>query len=272
MHATKFAMHPMKPAMCRGQPAGKPRTFTGISRTLTGYFAHRVRHSLTLVAGCCLLLLGLVLAGAAFAQQPPVRDKEYKLINPPQKTTSGKKIEVVEFFSYACGHCADFEPILQDWIKSRPQDVEVKMVPMVFRDNWKPLAKLYYSLETMGVLSKHHQAVYDAIHKQKQALFSDSAIIDWAAKRGIDKRKFEQVYHSFGVDAKVLRGMSMGRAYGVQFTPSMAINGKYWTGPSMVLSPDGGPDIGRYLQVLEQLIAMERGRGAALAKDSKSTL
>jgi thiol:disulfide interchange protein DsbA len=212
-------------------------------------------------------LLGVALAGNAFGQQPPVRDKEYKLINPPQKTESGNKIEVVEFFSYACGHCAHFEPVLQDWIKSKPKDVEVRMVPMVFRDNWKPLAKLYYSLEAMGVLKQHHQAVYDAIHKQNQALSTDSAIIDWAAKRGLAKPKFEQVYNSFGVEAKVQRAISMGRAYGVQFTPSMAINGKYWTGPSMVVDPSGAPDIGRYLQVLEQLIAMERGRSAALAKD-----
>ena len=32
-------------------------------------------------------------------------DQGYSLVNPPQPTTSGKKIEVLEFFYYGCPHC-----------------------------------------------------------------------------------------------------------------------------------------------------------------------
>jgi thiol:disulfide interchange protein DsbA len=209
------------------------------------------------------LILALALLAAPLHAQP-VADKEYKVINPPQKTESGKQIEVTEFFSYACPHCADFEPFLQDWVKRKPKDVAFRMVPVVFRDSWKPLAKLFYTLEAMGALERHHMAVFDAIHKQNQALFTDQAVIDWAAKQGLDKNRFAQTYNSFGVDAKVQRSVAMGRAYGVQFTPSMAVNGKYWTGPSMV-SSGGGLDMGRFFAVVDQLIAMERGKPAAAA-------
>jgi hypothetical protein len=54
--------------------------------------------------------------------------------------------------------------------------------------------------------------------------------------------------------------MGMGREYGVQFTPSLAVNGKYYTGPSMATAPDGGVDYNRFFQVLDQLIEMERKR------------
>jgi thiol:disulfide interchange protein DsbA len=211
------------------------------------------------------LILALAWLATPLHAQPPVADKEYKLINPPQKTESGKQIEVVEFFSYACPHCADFEPYLQSWEQRKPKDVAFKMVPMVFRDSWKPLAKLYYTLEALGVLDKHHQAVFDAIHKQNQSLFTDQAVIDWAAKQGMDKTKFEQVYNSFGIDAKVQRAVAMGKAYGVQFTPAMAVNGKYWTGPSMVAS-GGSLDMNRFFAVIDELIAMERGAPAKTGK------
>jgi len=45
----------------------------------------------------------------------------------------------------------------------------------------------------------------------------------------------------------------------VQFTPSMTINGKYYTGPSMVSAPGGGPpDYDRFFKVVNDLIDMER--------------
>lgn len=210
-----------------------------------------------------LVFVLALLAAPLHAQ--PIADKDYKLINPPQKTDAAGKIEVVEFFSYACPHCADFEPFLQDWVKRKPKDVAFRSVPLVFRESWKPLAKLYYTLEAMGGLDRHHQAVFDAIHKQNQSLFTDQAVIDWAVKQGLDKGKFEQTYNSFGIDAKVQRAMAMGKAYGVQFTPAMAVNGKYWTGPSMVAG-GGGLDMGRFFAVIDQLIAMERGKRASAPK------
>jgi protein dithiol oxidoreductase (disulfide-forming) len=214
--------------------------------------------------GWSYLALLAVLSGVAQAQMP-VADKEYKLITPPQRTENPKKIEVIEFFSYACPHCADFEAPLQDWLKRKPKDVDYRAVPVVFRDSWKPLAKLYYTLETMSLLDKYHDKVFDAIHKDGQQLFDDDAIVKWAGQQGIDADKFAQVYNSFGIDAKVQRAMAMGRAYGVQFTPSLAVNGKYYTGPSMVTGPGGGVDVQRFFGVLDQLIGMERKRAAAPA-------
>jgi len=175
---------------------------------------------LKLFGSYCLLLV-MAMAGTAHAQQP-VLDKDYKLITPPQKTDSGKKVEVVEFFSYACPHCADFQPALDDWLKRKPKDADFRMVPMVFKESWKAPAKLFYTLEAMGALEKMHRKVYDAIHKENQQLFTDQAVIDWAAKQGLDKAKFEQIYNSFGIDTKVQRSVTMGRAYGVQFTPAIA--------------------------------------------------
>src|SRR5262245_11809617 len=103
---------------------------------------------------CLTFILALLVAPTAPAQEQPVKDKDYKLIDPPQKTESGKKVEVVEFFSYACPHCGEFEPTLQNWVKRKPKDVVYKNVPMVFRESWKAPAKLYYTLEAMGLVDQ----------------------------------------------------------------------------------------------------------------------
>jgi protein dithiol oxidoreductase (disulfide-forming) len=214
------------------------------------------RHSFVSCSLACLAMLGTLIV-AASAQ--PVPDKDYRLIQTPQPPSDPKKIEVIEFFSYACPHCAEFEPALSSWLKRKPKDVEFKEVPMVFRDNWKPTAKLYYALEAMGLVEKYQDKVYDAIHKQNKDLNTDQGVKQWAKDAGIDSAKFDQVYDSFGIESKLQRSMGMGRAYGVQFTPSMAINGKYYTGPSMVSSPgSGAPDYDRFFKVVNELIDMER--------------
>lgn len=204
--------------------------------------------TLRALALCCVFLP--VLAHAA-----PQADVEYKLIKPAQPVM-GKKIEVIEFFSYACPHCGEFEPALQSWLKRKPKDVDYRMVPMVFRAQWKPPAKLFYTLETMGIIDQYHQKVYDAFYKEGKELITDEAVKDWVKSAGIDAAKFAQTYDSFGVDTKVQRAMTIGRAYGVQFTPSLAVNGKYYTGASMT-----GNDYAKFFGVLDQLIDMER-RGA----------
>jgi protein dithiol oxidoreductase (disulfide-forming) len=190
---------------------------------------------------------------ALAAHAAPQVDVEYKLIKPAQPVM-GNKIEVIEFFAYACPHCGEFEPALQSWLKRKPKDVDYRPVPMVFRSQWKAGAKLYYALETMGVIEQYHQKVYDAFNKEGKELVTDEAVKAWVKSAGIDAAKFNEIYDSFAVDTKVQRAMTIGRAYGVQFTPSLAVNGKYYTGPSMA----GGNDYAKFFGVLDQLIDMER--------------
>ena len=203
-----------------------------------------------------VLALLCVFSPVLTAQAAPQVDVEYKLIKPAQPVI-GKKIEVIEFFSYACSHCAEFEPALQSWLRRKPRDVDYRIVPMVFRSQWKPVAKLFYTLETLGVIDQYHQKIFDAFHKEGKELVTDQAVKDWVKSAGIDTVKFDQAYDSFTVDTKVQRAATIGRAYGVQFTPSVAVNGKYFTGPSMA----GGNDYAKFFGVLDQLIDMER-RGA----------
>ena len=203
-----------------------------------------------------VLTLLCVFSPVLTAQAAPQVDVEYKLIKPAQPVI-GKKIEVIEFFSYACSHCAEFEPALQSWLRRKPRDVDYRIVPMVFRSQWKPAAKLFYTLETLGVIDQYHQKIFDAFHKEGKELVTDQAVKDWVKSAGIDTVKFDQAYDSFAVDTKVQRAATIGRAYGVQFTPSVAVNGKYFTGPSMA----GGNDYAKFFGVLDQLIDMER-RGA----------
>ena len=66
--------------------------------------------------------------------------KNFSTVVPPQATSQRNKIEVVEFFSYGCPHCARFYPLLSAWLTQLPPDVLFRRVPVGFgRDAWMNL-------------------------------------------------------------------------------------------------------------------------------------
>jgi protein dithiol oxidoreductase (disulfide-forming) len=204
-----------------------------------------------------LLALAATASAALYAQSRPTAGTEYRMVNPAQPV-SGTKIEVVEFFNYACPHCYDFEPLLKTWLATKPADVEFRYVPAVFNQRMLPLARVYYTLEEMGLLDKLHMKVYAAIHEQGLRLDEKAVLMRWVAEQGVDADKFHAVFDSFSVGTKAQRATQMTRNYRVPGTPYVVVNGKYLTGPSMTLRADGGVDAKRFVQVLNGLIDMAR--------------
>ena len=205
-----------------------------------------------------LTILGFVLASAAAAK--PVLDKEYKLIDPPQpQPATVKGVEVLEFFNYACPHCYEFEPSLKTWLKTKPKNADFRYVPAIFNERMIPLAKIYYTLEEMGLLEKLHDKVYYAIHQQQLNLTDQAVLLKWIGEQGVDNKKFEAVFDSFSVNNKVQRATQMTRNYHIPGTPYLIIGGRYLTGPSMSVRADGNVDHNRLMQVLNELIDMSQG-------------
>lgn len=208
----------------------------------------------TAFAAATMLVLGL--ASSAAAQ--PVAGKDYRLIDPPQPTDSGKKVEVIEFFWYGCPHCNSLQPSLRAWLKRKPADVEFKRVPAIFQDSWVPLSKAYYALDAMGLVEKLHHDVFAAIHEQKIRLQEPKVLFDWVAGKGVDRQKFIDTYNSFAVQGRTQRSIDMTRNYDIPGTPALVIDGKYLTAPSLTLKPDKSIDYDRFFQVVDQLIALAR--------------
>ncbi|WP_442781470.1 thiol:disulfide interchange protein DsbA/DsbL [Collimonas fungivorans] len=216
------------------------------------------------------LSFGLLAASAGASPTNPVAGKEYKVLDNPQPTDSGlgKKVEVTEFFGYFCPHCNALEPTLEEWIAKQGDKISLKRVPVDFGDpNGDPKKspyvaqkKLYYTLEAMGKLPEMHKKVFNAIHVQRQRLDNDASIADFAAKQGLDKAKFLDVYNSFAVQTKVTRASQLQTAYKIDGVPTLIVDGRYVTSPSIVSATPGAGDsepalFKSTLQVMDSLVA-----------------
>jgi protein dithiol oxidoreductase (disulfide-forming) len=163
-----------------------------------------------------------------------VEGKQYTRLKNVLPAEKGKKIEVIEFFSYGCPHCNDLEPFLQDWVKKAPADVQFVRVPVTFQDRWIALAKVYFTLDAMGEGVRLSPEVFKAIHVSSLPLYQDKSFFDWAATKGLDRAKVAEIYGSFGIDSKLKRAKVLAQEYNVQAVPTLIVDGRYVTSSSVL--------------------------------------
>ncbi len=171
-----------------------------------------------------ILLAAMMVWGTASAAV--VEGKDYTVLPTPQPT-SGKNIEVLEFFFYGCSHCYNLRPYLVKWEKKMPAGVELKHVPTIFRSSMEPMARTHYALESIGKLKQLSEPLYRAWNVQNMQLFEEDKIADFVVSKGVDRAKFLATYNSFSMQSSVSRARQMTRSYKIQGTPTLVVAGKY---------------------------------------------
>ncbi len=171
-----------------------------------------------------LVLMSAMLGNGAHAEAQ--LGKDYTLLASAQPS-SKQKIEVLEFFFYQCGHCFHLHPLIAQWEKTKAHDIAINYVPTIFQAGAEPAATAFYALEGMGQIKQVDDAFYQAIHVQQVGLFDLDSISAVVVKQGVDKAKFAAACNSFSVQSKVVRAKQMIRAYNIQGTPTLIVDGRF---------------------------------------------
>jgi thiol:disulfide interchange protein DsbA len=178
---------------------------------------------------------------------------EYQVLANAQPKESKAKVEIVEFFSYRCPHCFQLEPSLRDWIAKLPAGVKVIRQPVIFSEKWESSARIYFALESLGLVEKMHLKVFEAMHQQGYNFDDAGVFYDWAGKQGLDVNKLRDAYNAFGTLSKVARAKQLARNYKLDGVPALAVNGKYVTSASMTGS------YAALFSTLDELVRKEQG-------------
>ena len=198
-------------------------------------------------------------AAAPAAGSAPVAGIDYKVLQKPIMTEApaGKAV-MVEFFGYWCPFCFNLAPTVEAWHKQAPAEILFEMVPVNFgRPAHEALQRLYFALRDTNKLEAMHLKVFQAIHRDKVNLSSDTAILGWAsAQPELKDSNFAQAYNGFNMAAEVARANHLVSAYEIDGVPSFGVAGKYFCNSSMAKGLD------RALQIAESLAVKEaKGQG-----------
>lgn len=204
------------------------------------------------------VLLGTMFVVACNAQPVPFQEgTHYFKVEPAQPTNTPGKVEVVEVFSYACIHCAHFEPIVAAWKKKMPAQASFSYLPAIFNPSWETFARAFYAAEVLGILGKTHQPTFDAIFVQKKPMQDMDQIAAFLSGYGKSADEIKKAMNSFAVEMKINRAKKQVIAYQVDGTPSVIVAGKWRVTGGSAGSADN------VFKVVDYLVGLE---AAKLAK------
>jgi thiol:disulfide interchange protein DsbA len=201
-------------------------------------------------------------ASAATTSATPWQEGvNYKRLLPAQPTeVPAGQVEVLEFFWYACPHCYAIDPAVEAWLKTKPAYIGFSRVPVMWNEGHRSLARLFYTLQTLGKLDQLHSEVFKEIHVHGDALVApdpnDAAGSEhmqtvFVRKFGISEADFTKAYHSFAVETALQRADALGQRYRIDGVPTFVVNGKFIAD----VGTAGGPE--RLLTLVGDLAVQE---------------
>ena len=145
----------------------------------------------------------------------------------PVPVATPGKVEVLEVFSYACPHCAHFQPYAEKLKASLPANAQFSLLPADFQERWVMFARGFYAAQALGLVEKTHQALFDALWRDNLPITSLDQLADFYAQNGADKNNFLSTAQSFVIEGDLAQIRQKEAAYGVDSTPTLIIDGKY---------------------------------------------
>lgn len=177
--------------------------------------------------------------------------KQYvSLATTAQRRGTGPVV-VVEVFSYACPHCAEFAPYLDKLRAGLPKDVQVRYMPAVFSAAWEPYARAFYASQQLGVLDKTHDAVFQAM-LQNYPLNSLDDLADFYASHGVDRAKFLDAANSPQTTAQMAADQKIEQTWGIDATPTLVVGRLQTDSPNApVIADYRSADVASYAQLAQ---------------------
>src|SRR5690606_35756386 len=181
----------------------------------------------TIIAAAASVLLLATTASAADFEE----GVHYRELAEQQSTQTGDKVEVRELFWYQCPHCYNLEKPLRDWIATMPDNAAFVEQPAVLTGSWEFHARVYYTLQALGVLDQFHGPLFDAIHKKPRPLnrVTDPArVAAWLEERGgAASEECIKLFEWVVADTDTRNAVIMTGRYEITCVRSVAMGGKY---------------------------------------------
>jgi len=167
--------------------------------------------------------------------------------------TASEKPIVEEFFSFYCGHCAQFAPVITQLKKELPAGVELKKSHVAFLGGpmGKELQLAYASSEMLNIEDKIESSLFDAIHNQKVQVRSRNDVKTIFEQNGVAGKDYEASVASFVVSGMAETMDKKTMEYKITGVPAVIVNGKYKVNSGSVKS------IAEYNALVKYLVTLK---------------
>lgn len=158
---------------------------------------------------------------------------KYTKVPGVQFNFDGKQVEIIEFFSFYCGHCFEFEksmPALKGYL---PKKIKWRHIPIYWGKGSPKPGEAYLLAKEEGKGEEMKRAIFKAQFIDRKNIGKIEVLEELGVKVGLGfdfSRKLRT-----GIKAgEVGEGMIMTKTYRVEETPTLIIAGNIKTSPSVL--------------------------------------
>jgi len=184
-----------------------------------------------------VMISGIFLAVPAFAAGDGLTlNKDYTILAAPVTKTPEPKgvVNVKEFFNFACIHCKDVDPLVeQTFAKDKGVDLEKIQTVWGTDPNMVGFAKLNATIRALKLNQLYTPAFIATFANQN---LNDPAVLQAFLKQNgltpAQINRFMSTYNSFTISAKAGEYRDMLTTYNITGTPTFIIADKYVANPA----------------------------------------
>jgi len=176
-----------------------------------------------------LVTLSVLIPLAALAANAAPKGKFTRVAGQEFKY-DGKTVEILEFMSFYCDHCYEFEKSIPAIKGNFPKKVNFKIMPIHWGQGSPKPAEAYFLAVDAGRGEEMKKAIFRAHFVEKRDIGSVEVLDSIAAKIGLGfdfGRKLRSGVKSKEVDA----ALRLAEVYGIEETPTLVIAGNIATTP-----------------------------------------
>ena len=173
------------------------------------------------VAATAVVVTSIVAFGIFYREDV---GEPYRTLDRPDGTGP---VRVVEYFSYTCPHCRNWERAMRDWPATLPAGVVFEQVHVAYSKTERTLARAHLALKRHDALEANHERIFDAIHDRNQRLGTAAALADFVQGHGVDRETFLSAMRSPVVARQVAAGERAFAALELGGVPALVVDGKH---------------------------------------------
>ena len=176
------------------------------------------------------LALLVLLPAAVFAASAPEIKGKYTAVPGKEFKYDGKTVEVMEFLSFYCGTCYEFEKSIPAIKGNFPKKLKWKLVPVYWGNGSPKPGEAYFLAEEAGKGEQMQKALFKAHFVDKKDIGSVEVLESIGAQIGMGF-DFSMKLRSGAKAQEAAKALAMAREYRIEETPTLIIAGNIATNP-----------------------------------------
>lgn len=176
------------------------------------------------------LMLVAILPAIALADAGPAIKGSYTSVPGQARRFDGKTVEVVEFLSFYCGGCYNFEKAVPVIMGNFPKKIKWKVLPVYWGTASSKPGEAYLIAVDAGKGAAMKKALFNANFVEKKDIGNVEVLEAIAGGIGLGF-DFSRRLRTGEKAQEALNALKTAKTYGVQETPTLIIAGDIMAGP-----------------------------------------